>query len=142
MTDYLETDQVKRIGVVPFIDMDSLRTYQRKDETSSQVVFSGGAADSLVTIYTVTAGKTLHLTYLWVGVFSDVAGWTYAQPQYTNASDTLQHYFGTLYVFEYTHRDNTWVFNQPIEIPTGYKIKLFTNNALTTGNIFGLGYEI
>lgn len=121
---------------------EDFKTHGRIPSGATQVATASGAVNAVVTIYTVTAGKTLYLSQMTVTVMNDSGATQWYEVYINNASDVFQ------YVIISANDGNASItpaclsFNPPLEIPAGYKIKAATGHDDMYCNVFLHGYEI
>ena len=135
-----ESNEVRMIGIVPFQGADPIPVGKIPDG-GTQVVKDDSAANTTATVHTVNNAKTLYLTSIIEQVRNDNAAIKTALFYVTDGDDTIQYYFDGLGVGPSTQHRFTATFNPPIEIATGWKIKIETDAADCHIGVFIHGYE-
>lgn len=108
-------------------------------DTGTQVLASGTANNSTVTLRTVTAGKTLYLTSL--SILAGLGGHS-SSCIITDGADATQYTIlpgGS--VVGTGNLAFPLVFSNPVKIPAGWKVKVTTNNASDYMSAFLVGWE-
>ena len=135
-----EANEVRMLGVLPSRGADPIPVGKIPDG-GTQVVESGTAQNETVVIHTVDTDKTLYLSVagLCASNTSEAAGTTHLFV--TDGDDT------EMYALSYARMPANWCFSDqrcfspPLEIPTGWKIKVDSSAVDVLGYGFIHGYE-
>lgn len=136
-----ETDKIRMIGIIPFQGADPIPVGKIPDG-GTQVTEEGYAVNQVTLIHTVTATKTLYLSYASMGISNESAVIEVCSLQITDGADNVKYH---LFWSGCGNKAGIIVagsFMPPIEIPAGYKIKLNSTAADLKSNAFIHGYEI
>lgn len=98
--------------------------------------------NATVTIYTVTAGKTLQLVNCWLNTLSWNVGITQAGLFVTNAADVRQYYILQYYLPAESFALQTQQMPKPLIVPAEFKVKIISSSV--SNPVYGgfLGFEI
>ena len=144
-----ESNQVKWIGVRPTNPEEALpvkqsdpallkstvtqasnirEVYPKRKTGTTQVAASIYANNSVVTVYQVTAGKTLYLTLVVLSVRAEAAG--FGDATVTNAANEEIYRFANFNALIGDGKGISMPFVPPLEIPGTWKIRI-TSSAVT-----------
>jgi len=135
----IETNLVNIKGIVPGYGMDSLRVYPKKLDGDTQISVDGYAVNNTSIIYTVTAGKVLHLCSATVSCGHGAAVNGAHNLLVRNGADVVQYYIYNIWLVGIAGKEAVITFNPPLEIPAGYDIVVQNGDpsGITRGYIFG-----
>ncbi len=133
-------DEARMIGVLPSQGADPIPVGKIPDG-ATQILKRGNADDSVTTIYTVTAGKTLYLCFACMGYLTVAAG--VGQLYLLDGeSVVLMDIFLETVLAAGAGRPNIASFFPPIELPGNYMIRM--NSSAAGLGVYGsiYGYEL
>lgn len=136
-----ETNEVRMRGVIPARNAEPIPVGKIPD-LATQVVKQSSASGATATIHTVTAAKTLYLNTVIFSIYNVQTNVATLWMGVTNDSDTVQYYFFYTSVTSKEPFAVPATFFPPLEIPAGWKVKVYSNvsNAIAYG--FLHGYEV
>lgn len=133
-------DKLRMVGVLPSVNAGPIPVGKIPDGVT-EVKVSGTANNETTTIHTVTAGKTLYLSF-WTLDYSNESGATsYCSLQVDNGSDVLQYRIANPRCPDGGYNDFSGNMIPPMEIPAGYKVKLVSTDENMYARAFIHGYE-
>lgn len=120
MAGAIEYNEAKHVGVKPAVDQDSIRIYSRIPEWGNEVVATGVANNSTVTVYTVAAGKTLYLTHANVDLTNNSGAVTFSATYISTGGGGVYFRLANAYLPAGNSKGKVLIFNPPMEVPATY----------------------
>jgi len=124
---FREPNQVRWVGTRP-------------GHNGSQVAASGSANNATAVVYTVTAGKTLHITH-WTCEGNASATGGVCQLEIENAAGVQQYIILKMGFNAVGQMLGVGNLAYPLEVPAGYKVAVVSSAATMTVNAFVHGWE-
>jgi hypothetical protein len=129
MTNNIETNEIKQVGVKPAQDQESIRIYSRIPDSGLQVAYTTTISNATTVIYTVPVGNTLRLTSFACGCSNNSGGSTNGWVQWYNTTPAAWYKMLDTYLLDQTCFGLTHVFNPPLEIPQSYYLQVYSGSA-------------
>ncbi len=136
-----ESNEVRMLGILPSQGADPIPVGKIPDG-GTQVVAWSHTENATLVVYTVSTGKTLYLSNATFISRNSAELYKYTRFFVTNAADEDQYYFYRIIQLADSIISCPYSFLPPLEIPAGYKIKLFSGDSDLQCMAFIHGYEV
>lgn len=135
-----EPNRVRQWGALPSTDAGPIPVGKIPD-LGTQIVLADTAENGTTVIHTVTAGKTLYLSAIFLNNFAGAAAGGLTYLFVTDSGDSEVYTLIMLRLPALGFASETNQFLPPLEIPAGYKLKVASSAASIVAYSFVHGYE-